>query len=288
MRMGAVWLIAGPTASGKSAYALDLARRIGGEIVNADSMQLYRGLRILTAAPSEEDKAEAPHHLYGVADPEEAWSVGRWLRAATETLADIRSRGRPAVIVGGTGLYFHALTQGLAEVPAVPEAVRGEVQDRYVRDGEAAFRAALAVQDPAAAQRIAPGDRQRLVRAAAVLAATGKPLSAWQAETGAPLLAHYEARVLEPHRETLYTRCDARFDAMLEAGALEEAKAISALELSPELPAMKALGLPQLIRHLKGELTLEDAAAEAKLQTRRYAKRQLTWFRNQTPDWPRL
>jgi tRNA dimethylallyltransferase len=285
--MGAVWLIAGPTASGKSAYALDLAERLGGEIVNADSMQLYSGMRVITARPSEAEEARAPHHLYGVADPSEAWSVGQWLRAVEPVLADIAARGRTAVVVGGTGLYFRALTEGLADVPPVPEAVRAAEQARLETEGEAAFRERLRSFDAAAEDRIAPGDRQRLVRAAAVHAASGRSLSQWRGETGAPLLAAYEARVIEPERDTLYARCDARFDAMLAGGALEEARAMAARNLSPELPAMKALGLRDLIRHLEGELSLEAAAEEAKLQTRRYAKRQLTWFRNQTPDWPR-
>ncbi len=251
-------------------------------------MQLYGGLRVITAGPSEADTALAPHHLYGVADPAEAWSVGRWLRAATQVLDEITARGRPAVVVGGTGLYFRALTEGLADIPPVPTAVREAEQARHDREGEAAFRAALRAFDPAAEARIAPGDRQRLVRAAAVLASTGKPLTAWQQETGAPLVGDYQARVLEPDREALYARCDARFDAMLAGGALEEASAMAARGLSPDLPAMKALGLRQLIAHLAGELSLEDAAEDAKRETRRYAKRQLTWFRNQTPDWPRV
>jgi tRNA dimethylallyltransferase len=285
--MGAVWLIAGPTASGKSAYGLDLARRIGGEIVNADSMQLYSGMRTITARPSEAEEAELPHHLYGVAEPSEAWSVGQWLRAVQPILADIEARGRAAVVVGGTGLYFRALTEGLADIPPVPEAIRAAEQARFDAEGEAAFRERLRAVDPAAEARIAPGDRQRLLRAATVHAASGRSLSLWQGETGAPLLSAYQARVIEPDREALYARCDARFDAMLAAGALDEARAMAARNLAPDLPAMKALGLRELIRHLQGELTLEAAAEEAKQQTRRYAKRQLTWFRNQTPDWPR-
>ena len=250
-------------------------------------MQLYDGLRVLTARPSMAEEAVVPHHLYGVADAAEAWSVGRWLRAAAEVLNEIAARGRPAVVVGGTGLYFRALTEGLADIPPVPSAMRDAEQARYDREGEAAFRAALAAADPAAEARIAPGDRQRLVRAAAVLATTGRPLTAWQQETGAPYLSDYQALVLEPERGALYARCDARFDAMIAGGALEEARGMAARGLSPQLPAMKALGLPQLIAQLAGELSLDEAAELARRETRRYAKRQLTWFSNQTPDWPR-
>ena len=281
-------LIAGPTASGKTALALDLAERIGGVIVNADSQQLYRDLRILSARPSDAEEARAPHRLFGVADAAEAWSVGRWLRAATQALAEIADDGRPAIVVGGTGLYFRALTRGLADIPPVPEAVRRAVSARFDGEGEAAFRARLAAVDPQAADRIAPGDRQRLVRAMAVHEVTGRPLSAWRADTR-PVLPPdgYEAAVLEPPRDALYARCDARFDDMVAAGVLDEVRALAARGLDPELPAMKATGLRELMAHLRGELSLEEAVEAAKRETRRYAKRQLTWLRNQTPDWPR-
>lgn len=285
--MGSVWLIAGPTASGKSALALSLAKAVGGEIVNADSMQLYRDLRILTARPSAEEEALVPHHLYGVADAADGWSVGRWLAAATATLADIAARGRTAVVVGGTGLYFRALTVGLAEIPPIPAAVRQAAQDRYDTEGEAAFRARLGAVDPAAAERIAPGDRQRLVRAMEVAEATGRPLSQWQAETE-PGLSGYRAVVLEPPRAALYARCDLRFGRMVEEGALDEVRALLARDLSPDLPLMKATGLRELGRHLSGELSLAEAIELGAQETRRYAKRQSTWFRNQAPDWPRI
>jgi len=284
-----VWLIAGPTASGKSGLALALAEASGGEIVNADSMQLYAGLQVLTAAPSPADEARVPHHLYGVADAAEAWSVGRWLRAAARVLAEIATRGKPAIVAGGTGLYFRALTHGLADIPPVPAEARAAAQGAYERLGEAAFRAALRTHDPEAEARIAPGDRQRLVRALAVAEATGTALSAWQAAT-APALppGSWRGVVLDPPRAELYARCDARFAAMLAEGALAEVRALAARGLDPELPAMKALGTRELMRHLKGELTLDEAATLAKQETRRYAKRQTTWFRNQTPDWPRI
>lgn len=283
-----VWLIAGPTASGKSTLALRIAEAEGGEVVNADSMQLYSDLSVLTARPSARDESRAPHHLYGVADAAESWSVGRWLRAAKEVLSDIARRRRAAVVVGGTGLYFHALTRGLADIPPVPEAVRDAVGARFDRLGEAAFREDLARRDPQAEARIAPGDRQRLVRAAAVAEATGRPLSGWQSEASGETLRDYRALVIDPPRDALYAACDARLTAMVEHGALDEVDRLMARALSPDLPAMKALGVRELARHLSGELTLEAALALAQQETRRYAKRQTTWFRNQTPDWPRI
>jgi tRNA dimethylallyltransferase len=284
-----VLLIAGPTASGKSALALRLAERLQGEIVNADALQLYADLSILSARPTAEETAQVPHHLFGVADGADGWSVGRWLDAALPILKDIAARGRRAIVVGGTGLYFRALTKGLADIPAVPAAVRQAAAETYARLGEDAFRQALAARDPAAAARIAPGDRQRLLRAWEVAEATGRALTDWQAGTQAPLgLGQWRAVVLEPDRETLYARCDARLLAMIEAGALEEVRALVARRLDPLAPVMKAVGVRELAAHLAGELTLPEAVARAQQETRRYAKRQLTWFRNQTPTWARL
>jgi tRNA dimethylallyltransferase len=283
----AIWLIAGPTASGKSALALRLAQEIRGEIVNADSMQLYRDLRVLTARPSAEEEARAPHHLFGVADAADGWSVGRWLEAATAALAEITARGRPAIVVGGTGLYFRALTEGLADIPAIPAGIRAAVEARYDDVGETAFRQALAKVDPDAAQRIAPGDRQRLCRAREVFEATGKPLSRWQAETKGAL-GDWNAVVLAPPRDVLYRRCDERLEKMIEQGALDEVRALVARRLKPALPAMKAVGVRELAAHLAGETTLPQALEAAQRETRRFAKRQLTWFRHQTPGWPRI
>ena len=284
-----VWLIAGPTASGKSALALRLAEAIGGEVVNADSMQLYADLEVLTARPSPADLVRAPHHLYGVADAGDAWSVGRWLAAARMMLDAIASRGTPAVVVGGTGLYFRALTDGLADIPAVPAEVRDAVTASYEAQGEARSRAALASYDAASAARIQAGDRQRLIRAASVMAATGRPLSDWQA-AAPPALApdDHRAVVLDPARPVLYARCDARLKSMATRGALEEVAGLLARHLPAELPAMKALGVREFGRYLQGVQPLDAALAEVQLQTRRYAKRQSTWFRNQTPDWPRI
>jgi tRNA dimethylallyltransferase len=284
-----VTLIAGPTASGKSALALRLARSTGGEIVNADSMQVYADLRVLTARPSVEDEAAAPHHLFGGADAAEAWSVGRWLKAATAALEDIASRGRPAIVVGGTGLYFLALTRGLAEVPPVPHAVRAQVQALYDEIGEAAFRVRLAEIDPAAAGRVGAADRQRLTRAYEVFAASGRPLSAWQSPTN-PALApgSWRAMVLDPPRELVYARCDQRLGEMPAAGVLGEVGRLVGRNLDAKLPAMKALGVAPFAAHLRGEIDLDEAIAQARQDTRRYVKRQITWFRNQAPDWPRV
>lgn len=280
-----IWLIAGSTASGKSALAMRLAREIGGEIVCADALQLYADLRILSARPSAQDEADVPHHLFGIADAADGWSVGRWARAAVPVIEGIVARGCAAVVVGGTGLYFRALTKGLADIPPAPQAAARAL----AAIGEPALRARLSAVDPAAEARIFPGDLQRLTRALAVAETTGRALSDWQADTR-PLLApgSWVGVVLEPPRPELYARCDARMRGMIAAGALEEARALLARGLSPALPAMKAVGLRELGAHLSGEIGLAEAEGRAAQATRNYAKRQMTWFRNQTPDWPRL
>jgi tRNA dimethylallyltransferase len=282
-----VLLLAGPTASGKSAWALRWAERTGAAVVNADSQQLYRDLRVLSARPDAEEEARAPHHLYGVADAAEAWSVGRWLRAVLPVLEQLRAADRPAVLVGGTGLYFRALTHGLAEIPPVAPEARDAATAELDRLGEARFRRALADHDPEAARRIAPGDRQRLIRAWSVREGSGRSLSDWQADTR-PALApgDYRTLRLDPPRAELYARCDARAAAMISGGALDEVAALVARGLPPELPAMKAVGVRPLAAYLAGALPLEAASAQVQGDTRRYAKRQRTWFRNQTPDWP--
>jgi tRNA dimethylallyltransferase len=286
---GRIWLIAGPTASGKSALALRLAEATGAELVNADALQLYRDLRVLSARPSAQEEARAAHHLFGGVDAAEGWSVGRWLRAATEVLTDIAARGRDAVVVGGTGLYFRALTQGLAEVPQVPPPVREAAEAEFAALGEDAFRERLGRVDTAAALRISPGDRQRLVRAWEVFSATGVPLTDWQRTGDVALPAGaWRAVALEPPREALYTRCDARLEAMLAEGVLDEVAALTARRLDPRLPALKAVGLREFAAHLRGELSLEAALEAAQRETRRYAKRQMTWMRGQMADWPRL
>lgn len=282
-------LIAGPTASGKSRLALDMAEKTGAVIVNADSQQLYADLRVLSARPSIEDEARAEHRLYGVADAAESWSVGRWTRAVMPLLEELAAQDRPALLVGGTGLYFNALTRGLADIPAVPDAVRDTVQAAYDLEGEAAFRRRLAEVDPTAAAAITPGDRQRLIRALAVAQATGRSLSEWKADTK-PMLAPgaYEALVVDPPRDRLYAACDVRVSQMIQHGALDEVRTLLARNLDPTLPAMKAVGVPELAAHLSGATTLDQAVAAIRLSTRHYAKRQLTWFRNQTSDWARV
>jgi len=283
-----ITLIAGPTASGKSKLALALAAESGAVILNADSQQLYADLRVLSARPSVEEEAQAEHRLYGVADAADAWSVGRWTRAILPLLAELRAEGRPALIVGGTGLYFTALTKGLADIPDIPIEAREEAGALYDTEGEAAFRLRLTAFDPPAAAAIAPGDRQRLTRAWAVARTTDKSLSDWQASTK-PLLEPrtYERIVVEPDRAALYANCDARVAIMVEQGALDEVRALSARGLDPVLPAMKAVGVREFAAHLAGEMTLDAAIDQVRQATRNYAKRQLTWFRNQTPDWPR-
>ncbi len=284
-----VMIVAGPTASGKSALALRLADACGGEIVNADALQIYSDLAILTARPSDAEMARVPHHLFGIAPGEEAWSAGRWLRAARETLDQIRDRNRPAVVVGGSGLYLRALTEGLADIPAIPLAVRSEVRALFDSLGEAAFRERLAQADPAAAGRIAAGDRQRLTRAMEVHRATGRPLSHWRGAAHEGLApGSWRALVIDPPRDRLYAACDARLARMISQGALEEVARLAARGLPGHLPIMKAVGLRPLLAHLAGTCDLGAALASAQQETRRYAKRQLTWLRGQCPDWPRL
>lgn len=280
-------LIGGPTASGKSARALELAERTGAVIINADSQQLYAGLRVLSARPDAEEETRAEHRLYGVAAGGDPWSVGRWVRAVQDLLAEID--GRPAVLVGGTGLYFTALTRGLADIPPVPEAVRQAIEADYDGSGEAAFRRRLAEVDPEAAARIEDNDRQRLIRAMAVATHTGRALSDWQADTR-PILTpgRWTGQLILPDREALYAACDARCAVMLERGALGEVRALMDQGLSPALPVMKAVGVRELAAHLRGETTREEALAQMRQATRNYAKRQLTWFRNQMPDWERI
>lgn len=282
-----ITLIAGPTASGKSRLAMDLAAKSGAVIVNADSQQLYADLRVLTARPSAADEAEVEHRLYGIADAAEAWSVGRWSRAVLDQLADLGDR--PVLLVGGTGLYFTALTKGLADIPAIPVEVRDGVEAALDAEGETVFRRRLAALDPAAADRIEAGDRQRLIRAMSVADHTGRALSDWTAQT-TPLLAPgtWIGLVVEPDRAALYANCDLRVTQMIEQGALDEVRALLNRHLDPALPAMKAVGVRELAAHLSGETTPGDAIDATRQATRNYAKRQLTWFRNQTPDWRRV
>jgi tRNA dimethylallyltransferase len=280
-------LIAGPTASGKSALALALAEKFGAEIVNADSMQVYRDLRIITARPSTEEEGRVPHRLYGHVDAAENFSVGRWCEEAAAALAASRHAGRASVVAGGTGLYFNLLTRGIAAVPPIPPEIREKVRERLASDGVAALHAELKARDTAAAARLKPGDRARVTRALEVVLATGRSLLDWHEDNKPPGLDAADAVkiFLMPERDELLRRIDARFDVMMAAGALEEVRTLAARNLNPNLPAMKAHGVPWLIRYLRGEVPLEQAIEEAKRDTRRYTKRQATWFRNQLPDF---
>ncbi|XHC20079.1 tRNA (adenosine(37)-N6)-dimethylallyltransferase MiaA [Oceanicaulis alexandrii] len=284
-----ILLLAGPTASGKSALSLHAAKALDGEVINADSMQVYDGLSVITARPEPHEMAGVPHHLFGVMYPSERCSVGAWAKLAIAAVRDITGRGKRAVFVGGTGLYFKALVEGLAPTPEVPQAISDEVAALYERGGVEALRAEADALDPVGAARIEAGDRQRLMRLIAVARAAGRPLSDIQAETR-PLIDPKRCLgvVIAPDREALYARIEARFDQMVAHGALEEARAIAERRLSPDLPAMKAVGLPPLIAHVQGRLELDEAIDLAKRDTRRYAKRQFTWFSNQHPDWTRV
>jgi tRNA dimethylallyltransferase len=280
-------LIAGPTASGKSALALELAAATGGVVINTDSMQAYRDLKIITARPSAEEEARFPHRLYGYVDAAINCSAGTWLADAAAALADARAKDRLPIFTGGSGLYFKALTRGLSAVPPIPADIREGVRARLENDGVEALHAALAHRDPASAERLKPRDRIRIARALEVVEATGRSLTDWHRDGLPPLLPRgsFRALFLDPDRDELYARIDARYDAMLAAGALEEVAALAARRLDPLLPAMKAHGVPALTRHLRGEITLDEAAEIGRADTRHYAKRQFTWFRHQLPEF---
>ena len=279
-------LIAGPTASGKSALALKLARDYGGAVINADAMQVYRELRVLSARPDADEEALAPHYLYGFVSAFEPFSVGRWLDAAKAALDDARAKGLTPIVVGGTGLYFAALLNGLAPIPEIHASIRVEARQKLTELGNERFHAELSARDPAMGAKLNPGDSQRLVRAWEVIEATGQSLAEWQALKGAPILTGDLARfVLKPNRDWLIERIARRFREMVANGALEEVRALRDGGLSADLPAARALGVPQLAAHLAGQLTLDQAIEQAVIQTRQYAKRQMTWFRHQMPDW---
>jgi len=282
-------LIMGPTASGKSALALALAERLGGEIVNADSMQVYRDFRVLTARPSVEEERQAPHHLYGHVDGAELYSTGRWLTDALAAIANIRARGGVPIVVGGTGLYFKALTQGLADIPAADADTRAALRERAEREGAAALHAELTLRDPQTAARLEPNDAPRILRALEVLETTGESISTFQVNTTPALAADdWRGLALTPDREKLYATINARFELMLEAGALDEVRTFAARNLDAALPAVKAHGAPALSAYLRNEMTLANAAEIGMRDTRRYAKRQFTWIGGQMPDWPRV
>jgi tRNA dimethylallyltransferase len=280
-------IIAGPTASGKSALALALAERFNGTVINTDSMQVYRDLRIITARPTPEEEARVPHRLYGHVDAAVNFSAGSWVSDAAAVLAEARAQNRLPIFVGGSGLYFKALTRGLSAVPPIPDNIRESVRARLARDGVEALHAELARRDPRSAERLKPRDRTRIARALEVVEATGRSLTDWHREALPPLLPRsaFEALFLSPERDELYARIDARFDAMLKTGALDEVAALAARKLDPLLPAMKAHGVPALIHHIRGDIPLDAAATIGRADTRHYAKRQFTWFRHQLPEF---
>jgi tRNA dimethylallyltransferase len=279
-------VIGGPTASGKSALAMRIAEASGGVIINADSMQLYRELRIVTARPSPADEARLPHRLYGVLTADQPGSAGSWLILAKAAIDEAERQGRPAIVVGGTGLYLQALLHGLADVPPVPAETRAAACALYRRLGGPAFHAELRARDPVMAARLQPHDRQRLIRAFEVVSATGRSLAAWQADapTRIALPEPVVGVALVPPRAEIYARIGPRLEAMVAAGALDELRALRSLRLSPHLPLLKAVAVRELLAHVEGRIDLAGALARATIQTRRYAKRQLTWLRHQLPE----
>ncbi len=286
-------LITGPTASGKSSLALAIAETIVAAgrrpvIVNADSMQVYDGLRILTARPGASDEARCGHLLYGHVDPAEAYSTGQWLRAASDILDQMKDGG-VAVFTGGTGLYFKALTEGIALIPEIPDTVRASIRQRLAETGTERLYAELSKTDPQSARTIRPGDSQRIVRALEVMQATGRSILEWQsAGNTEPAIGkrRVERLVVMPDRGELYQRIERRFDEMIQCGAADEVRTFLARGLDPALPAMKAIGVGEIGAYLRNECTLHDAVAQSKQRTRQYAKRQMTWMRNQMADWP--
>lgn len=285
--MGRIILLAGPTASGKSALALALAARVDGVIVNADSMQVYAEAPIMTAQPSAAEQAEAPHRLYGHVSGAEAYSTGRYIDDVSAVLVGIEAAGKTAIIVGGTGLYFKALLEGLSPVPPIPSEVRARCRALAETEGVAAVRDAVAKVDPEITARLDATDAQRLVRALEVFEATGRPLSEWQRSPGRRVIDGDGATklVIDRPRADLQARADLRFDQMMAAGALDEMRMLAALALAPDLPLMRALGVRPLLEHLAGKLPREAAISAGKLETRQYIKRQQTWFKRHMMSW---
>jgi tRNA dimethylallyltransferase len=280
-------LIAGPTASGKSAVAASLASALCGTVINADSMQAYRELAILTARPSDADMQLAPHRLYGTVPASQAYSVGSWIDDAAGAIGEAQGEGRVPILVGGTGLYFKALLEGLAPVPDVPAEIRAHWREQSKTLDAKALHAALAAIDPAMAGKLRPSDPQRIVRALEVIDATGVSLIEWQGASAAAVLGPEAVLklVIAPEREPLYARIDARFERMIEAGAIDEVRALLELGLDEGLPAMRAHGVRELAAYLAGTNSLEEAITKAKTESRRYAKRQMTWARRYMADW---
>lgn len=283
-------LIAGPTASGKSGLALCLARRLGGVVINADSMQVYRDLRILTARPTAAEEAEIPHALYGIVPAREAYSAGRFAIDAEAAIRSAESAGRRPIIVGGTGLYFQALLRGLSPVPPIPEEIRAQWRAAAETTTAPMLHAELAARDPAMAARLAPADRQRIIRALEVIEATGRSLADWQAVPGRPVLEETSTiRLwLDIDRPALHARIAARLDSMLAAGAIDELQALLSQGLPEDLPVMRAVGVPELTRTIREKIPLADAMEAARTATRQYAKRQRTWARRNMITWKQI
>jgi tRNA dimethylallyltransferase len=273
-------VIAGPTASGKSALALDLAVRLGGCVINADSMQVYKDLHMLSARPSAHDVSLAPHRLYGILDSHDVCSADRWAEMAAAEIHDCIAHGLLPIVVGGTGLYLRALIDGLSPMPAIPPHIRQETRALLAEVGNARFHALLAERDPASAARLNVGDSQRLARAFEVFEASGQSIGYWQQQPPDKVInARFFTLVLKPPRDDLYDSINRRFDTMIEYGALHEVRDLLATQAPADAPVMKALGVPELAAHLHGQMSLPDAVTNAKQATRNYAKRQTTWFR---------
>ncbi|RWF55810.1 MAG: tRNA (adenosine(37)-N6)-dimethylallyltransferase MiaA [Mesorhizobium sp.] len=284
-------LIAGPTASGKSALVLDIAKHNGGVIVNTDSMQVYSVLDVLTARPTAAELVRVPHFLYGDVHPSTAYSTGAWLRDVMKLIDNGAFLERPVIFVGGTGLYFRALAEGISEMPDIPQSIRDRWRYELQEQGAAKLHRILLREDSATGMMLKPTDGQRIVRALEVLDASGRSILEWQAARGRPLIDRASTRffVIEPDRAELVERIEARFDRMLEKGALDEVRRLTDLGLDPDLPAMKAIGVRELQAAMAGELSFPEAIERAKIATRQYAKRQTTWFRHQLgPEWMRL
>lgn len=285
-------VIAGPTASGKSAAAIDAAEALDGTVINADSMQIYADLRIVTARPSAADEARVPHRLFGVLPGTSPCSAGAWCDMALAEIALAQQQGRRPIVVGGTGLYLKALLEGLNQIPPVPDHIRQATRELFDTLGNEAFHDQLKRWDPKMANRLPAADSQRMIRAWEVMAATNRSLADWQveAQTGPPPGMRFALLVLSPERQALYAACDARLDAMVDAGAVDEVRDLVSRGLPGDLPIMKTVGVPDLAAHVRGEVSLDAALSAAKAATRRYAKRQVTWLRHQLPpgrpDWP--
>lgn len=284
-------LITGPTASGKSALALKLAAEAGGVVINADSMQVYDTLRVVTARPSYDEMQGVPHHLYGHVPTHASYSTGDWLREISSLLEILKAENRLPVIIGGTGLYFKALTGGLSDMPLIPDNIRENLRRRERQKGAEILHRELSARDPQVAARLNPQDGQRIVRALEVLEATGQSIAVFQGRTGPMIVDPDKSRklVVLPERSILHDRINRRFAMMMEQGAVEEVRVLIAQDLPPEMPAMKAIGVAQIAAMLRGEITRAQAVELASAATRQYAKRQMTWFRNQmNEDWERV